>query len=135
MSKFNINDFRQSKEKQREGVWVELGDGASIKVAYSDNPDFQSEFTKLVKPYRMRGTEVPTDKMSDIICECLSKHVLLDWKGIYDGDKEISFSQEKAKALLSEIDFLRDRVVEESKRLENFKLEVISKTEKNSRTS
>ena len=51
--------------------------------------------------------------------------------GIFDGDDELSYSPENAERLLKEIEWIRMRIIEEAKNLENFREKAREATEGN----
>lgn len=129
--KFDINDFRTDDNAKQEGVWVDFGGSAEFKIASLDNPEFQKAFRRKTKPYADMGREIPEKDQEAIMNECLAKHVVLGWKGVFDGDKELKFTTEAALRLMSEISWVRDRVIQEARRLDNFKAKQAEETEGN----
>ena len=119
--KFDINDFRTDKDAKEDGVWVEMGGGASFKLASFDSVAFTEAFRKATKPYNDLGRKIPEADQEVIMCKCMGQHIILDWKGVFDGDNELPFSQEAATRLLSELEWIRDRLIVEARNLENFK--------------
>lgn len=129
--KFDINDFRLDKDAKQNGVWIDFGGGASIKLANFDNPSFTDAFRKATKPYNDLGKKIPEDDQLEIMARTMSRYIILDWKGIFDGDDELSYSPENAERLLKEIEWIRMRIIEEAKNLENFREKAREATEGN----
>jgi len=135
MTKFNINDFRTDEDKQIHGVWVDFGAGAAFKIASLENPEFVEAFRRETKPYTDLGREVPEDDQEDIMVRLMAQHIILDWKNVYDDEEELSYSYENALRLVTEIKWLRDRVIAEARKIANFKAEQREKTSGNSATA
>lgn len=130
--KFDLNDFRVDEKKQVAGVWIDFGGGASSKLASLENPIFIQAFQRKNKSY----TEVQRDNLEEkeqenILLPLMARHVILDWKGVYDGDVEIKYSYEKALEVLREIKWVRDKVLAESRKIANFRADRKEKTTKN----
>lgn len=129
--KFDINDFRLDKTAKQQGVWVEFGGGASFKLANFDNPSFTDAFRKATKPYNDLGKKIPEDDQVEIMARTMSQFIVLDWKGVFDGDEELPYSAENAYRLLKELEWIRDRIIAEARDLENFRIKAREETEGN----
>lgn len=129
--RFDINQFRTDPDKKSQGVWIDFGGGARFKIASFDNQDFANEFRQMLQPYQKLGQEIPRGEQTRILVHCMARHIVLDWEGVFDGDEELPYSEENAKRLLSEIEFVLDRIIEEAKRLENFRKEKAEEIEGN----
>jgi hypothetical protein len=133
--KFDINDFRTDEDKQTTGVWIDFGGGASFKLASLENPIFLEEFRKATKPYTDLGREVPADEQEDIMLRLVASHIILDWKGVFDGDDELPYSFDNAHKLVTEIKWVRDRILMEAKNIANFKADQREATSGNSESA
>ena len=129
--KFDINDFRLDKDAKQAGVWVEMGGGASFKLASFDNPSFTEAFRKATKPYNDLGRKIPEADQAEIMARTMSQFIVLDWKGVFDGDTELPYSADNAFRLLMELEWIRDRLIGEARDLENFKAKAREETEGN----
>ena len=61
-----------------------------------------------------------------------AKHILVDWKGFYDGEEELPYSYTNAVRFLTEIDWLLTTVINEAKNQANFRVEQSKAIEGNS---
>lgn len=129
--KFDLNDYRTDKNAKAHGVWIEFGGNASFKLASFDNAAFTDSFRKATKPYTDLGRKIPETDQAAIMAKCMALHIVLDWKGVYDGDVEMLYSVENAERLLTEIEMVRDRLIQEARSLENFKAKAVEELEKN----
>lgn len=109
----NIAKFKTDGALENEGVWLEVGDGLSLRVARIGNRKHSELWTKLnadPKIVRMAslGT-IPDEEYERMLIEAMAETILLDWKGLTDGDGEaaveIPFSKAKAKEVLKLRDF------------------------------
>lgn len=104
-----ISAFKTDRTKESEGVWVPIGEGASLLIARMNNERYKRVFVELTKPYR---TQVRTGTLSEelaaeILRKCYARAVLLDWKGLQDDDgNDISYSVEEAEEQLKIPDFM-----------------------------
>lgn len=123
--RFNLNDFRTDPELTKAGVWVDFGGGAEFKLAAFESPAFQEDLRKRTKPYQDLGRDVPEADQEEIMIDLMAKHILLDWKGVYDvvdGEEvELEYSVDNARRLLKEITRVREWVVAQSRKVQNFK--------------
>lgn len=119
--KFDINSYRTDPALKQQGVWVDMGAGARIKIAAFDNEDFATNFRKMVEPYAKAGQDVPEEEQKRIMVFCTARYVVLDWEGIFDGEKALKYSVENAERLLNEIEFVRDRIFAEARKYQNFR--------------
>ena len=129
--KFDINDFRTDSVLKTEGVWIDFGGGARIKLASFDNVGFTEAFRKAIKPYADLNRDVPEAEQLNIMCVAMAHHIVLDWENIFDGDKELKHSAAASEKLLKELEPIRDRILQESRNLSNFKQKKVDDTVKN----
>lgn len=105
-----LSKYKTDKDAETNGVWVEVDNGVELKVARINNDKAREERRRLEKPYRNFANGAPEHVQEDILRKVVSKHVLLDWKGVTDDDgKPLTFSAETAEKLFKEFpDFLND---------------------------
>jgi len=130
--KFDIRDFALDKGSKSAGVWIPFGGGAEIKIASFDNPSFTEAFRKATKPYADLGKEIPEADQIEIMARTMSQFVVLDWKGVFDGDAELPYSSDNAYRVLKELEWIRSKIIVEAQKLENFRLKAREETEGNS---
>lgn len=117
-----------------EGVVVYFDGGPAdhehstwVRIARLKNPGFREKFERLMKPHRARiqaGIELPEAVQIEIMCECMSTHVVLDWGGWLDDDgNELPYSPEAAKQLLLRVEDFRDNVLTFSQQQELFRVQ------------
>ena len=133
--KFDLSDFRVDTDAQKGGVWVDFGGDASFKIAALENEDFTAAFRARVEPYTNLGREIPPDEQTEIMIDCMVDHIVIDWKGIFENDEPIPFSKDQCKRVLTEFSWVRDRILEEARKLQNFRDFKNKATEGNSKSA
>lgn len=119
----NLNIPQTDTKKAKEGTWIEYLNEVSIKVARSDNDGYVKALNTAVKEYGKKISEMDDEFANSLICGIIAEHILLDWKGLKDGDgNDIPYSVEFATELLMDesYDHFYDFVVLQSKRNQNF---------------
>ena len=104
---------------EKDGVEVELDDGAVIIVRPIRNADFKRYLNELQKPY-------------DLTRKAVAKHVLIGWKGIELDGKPVKYSPKVAEELMIEFDEFQDDVLSAATARETFREEIVEENEKNS---
>ena len=130
--------FATDKALEDGGAWVDLGEGASIKVARVGNKNYNQLFQRRVKQSRinLNINPLPEDvsqKFEAIIVEAMAETILLGWNGMQEDGVEIPYSKENAIKLLTDYKDFRDIVVEHAKNMDTFRSQEIADTEKNSK--
>lgn len=100
--------FVTNKTKEQEGVWQVGPDGSQFLIARAGNEKFSKLAGELLKPYRklIQMGRADDKVIMPIIADVTARTVLLDWKGMKDGDVEVPYSTEEAKKrLLASTDF------------------------------
>jgi len=121
-----ISRFATDLGLEEDGVWMDIGDGASLKVARVGNPRYRKRIAQLTKPYKrqIRSDTLPEDLSDELVLKAFSETILLDWKGIEDDKgKAIKYSQEAAYKLLSGLRDFRSLVAEIAMEQEAFRAE------------
>ena len=130
--RFDINDFKLDKGAKQDGVWIEMGGDAAFLLAAFDNPSFTDAFRKATKPYNDLGKKISEDDQLEIMARTMSQFIVLNWRGVFDGENELTYSQESAYRLLKELEWIRSKLITEAQSLENFRAKAKEATEGNS---
>lgn len=124
--------FGVNKDLEINGVWF-VFKGMEFLIARINNPKFKALYRKGLEASQVQAQFGGDDDHSDLYLDCVSKAVLLNWKGV-DGEdgQPIPYSPvEGVKAMKSEQLFY-DFVIASSNRLDIFKTQTQDRTEKNS---
>lgn len=119
---------------EKDGVEVNLGDGAAIIVRPMRNENFRKYLNELLKPYERRIQQKRMDgKLQDELTrKAVAKFVLIGWKGIKLDGKEVKYSPEKAVELMERFGDFEEDVLTAAMTRETFRAEVVEENEKNS---
>ena len=109
--------FGTNERLEQDGVWVDLGDGGSVKVARAGNKANRKLLKRLVGPHKaaLRSDRLPDDVLEKLTIECMARTILLDWRGIEEDDgKNVEYSVENAIRLLTAYKDFRDQIAASS---------------------
>ncbi|WP_373081177.1 hypothetical protein [Zhongshania sp.] len=106
-----------TEETSRKGIWAPYY-GAKLRIARMNSPAFINHFNRLMRAHKSQK-HIPEETSNDIMCQCLSKHVLVDWEWEVNGEK-IPYSKDNAYSLLFNDTDARDFVVEFASDLTNY---------------
>jgi hypothetical protein len=117
-------DLKKTKtdpKKELEGVWIHFDQDAEMKIARLRNPAALAAFQE--KTRFVRG-KLTAEKEAAVMTEILADFVLLDWKNITEGGVAVPYTKDNARRILTEFPAVRDFILEEAQRVENFLAEV-----------
>lgn len=97
---------------EAEGVWVDLGEGARIKVARAGNPANRKMLQRMMEKHRvtLRSRNLPEDVLERITIQVMAETILLGWENIEERGEPVPFSVENAERLLGAYRDFRDQV-------------------------
>jgi hypothetical protein len=119
---------------EKDGVEVELDDGAVIIVRPIRNADFKRYLNELQKPYerKIQQKRMDQEALDNLTRKAVAKHVLIGWKGIELDGKPVKYSPKVAEELMIEFDEFQDDVLSAATARETFREEIVEENEKNS---
>lgn len=106
--------FTTDKKAEKEGKWFFLGD-ARLKIASSNATGYLQEFLQS----NIGFDKLTPEQKNDRIAEAMAKHILIDWEGVTENEKEVPYSVEKATEYLKLTHF-QDKVFEVAKDFRSF---------------
>lgn len=116
-----IADYKLDTGKKEEGVWLDLIDGARIKIAYNQSERVERKVLTHQEKSSFRGREQNFEEKAQMMMEIFAEEVVLDWEGIDEEEgKPLPYSTENALKLLKECPPIKNFVFKESARIENF---------------
>lgn len=115
--------FAVDEQKENNGVWLEIGEGASLLIARTGNEHYNKLLEKLQKPHRaaIARNKLSNEVAKTIMIELVAKTVLLGWKNIEYGGEKLEYSYENAKMLLTELKDFRELVSDLAREEANFR--------------
>ena len=132
----DLMNLVMDSDLERDGVWFDLDEVTSIKVARVNSPEYQKALREAMKPYKVqikKGT-VPDYVLHKIIGDVMSDHLVKDWKGLIVNGQEIEYSKKEAKRILTDPKFaeFKDIILEFANDAERYRAEEIEDTSGNS---
>jgi len=113
---FDLSDsFGSNPRASIEGVWVQLGGGAAVKVARLGNKAAKKAYRKIPKASRTAFEEGTVDETTgeNFICQFLAQHILKNWKGFADKGTALGdYDEMKGKKFLMKYRRFRERIWE-----------------------
>ena len=96
--------FGYNKEKATEGIWIDIGQDASIKVAKLGTNQYQLALMRHTRKYQaqLRNNAIDPDIAAEITANTLADAILLDWKGFEENGKRLPYSRANAFRLLKD---------------------------------
>lgn len=119
---------------EKDGVEVELGEGAAIIVRPMRNEQFRKYLQELLKPYerKIQQKRMDVELQDKLTRKAVAKHVLIGWKGIEIDGKEVKYSTAKAEELMERFEDFQEDVLTAAMSRETFRAEIVEENEKNS---
>lgn len=140
-----FSTFKTNKDAERQGKWFDIAgvandDGTKPRFLMArmgrNNPAYQAAMEKQSKELRQAmELDILTDEVAGPVMRgVFCSTVLLDWEHVQDeSGKEIPFSVDNAKSLFEELGDLYLVLVDEAKKLANFRsVELEAATKKSS---
>ena len=124
-----LSKFSTNIDRELEGQWVDIGDGAKVLVARLGNERYVKYLERAYKPYRkmQRTGSVPDDLSRKIFIDSLANCILLGWSGITDdAGVDIPYSVEEAAKSLSLFKDFRELIAEISQESATYRDEEIA---------
>ena len=92
-----LDSIRIDLKMSEEGRWVDFDGDIKLLIARKPNPRYEDVLHALVEKH---GRAVTNDDDMDMTRQAVARCVLLGWKNLTEGGKEIPYSPEKALELL-----------------------------------
>lgn len=114
----NIAAAKERQAKEDAGAWMQYSEGGEFLISYSLNPTFLKRLDRLTRSRRSqlglsqkKDKPLPQEHQDDVLCEAMAGSIVLDWRGLEDGDgNAVPFSEEACKQLLLDLRQLRIEV-------------------------
>lgn len=102
-----IATFATDEKLEAEGKWFPLSKTAKVLVARSGNDNYLAALRKKMKEVQLdlsAGEEA--EKLADeVLIDVMAETLLLGWKGITEGGREVPYSRDQARTYLRIKDF------------------------------
>jgi len=129
----DIENFATDAVAEESGVWINIDDGAQVRIARHGNNTYNRLLRDLSEPYAMsiRQGNLDDDIANKIYIKAAARAILLDWKGILENGQAIAYSAEKAESFLFNYPDFRKLIEALSLERENFRKSVEENSIKN----
>lgn len=123
--KFDGDIYKMStmdEAKVLEGTEVHYGNGITFRLAKLGNRRFKDYWAVISKPYQRaldKGT-LDTETHEGLIIDALARTVVLGWSGIKVKGKAFPYTVKNAITLMTDLEEVREFVVEEAGKFTNF---------------
>lgn len=120
-AKFGFDDTLETK-----GVWCDLGDGSCL-IARFGNEKHQQTMVELRTAYKkeLEADTPESQKLSrDLLIRTLVNTIVLDWKGMSYGGKELPYTPENATKVLQHREF-REWVIGQALNADHYRATVL----------
>lgn len=100
-----LEKFKSNLQNENAGVWMELGEGARVKLARINSKPYRKELVEKMKPHRVAlDNGVLDEEISKrIIAECMANHIIKDWEGFtLNGEPYVYSKQHVIDVLMDE---------------------------------
>lgn len=117
----DIAQFKGDAALETGGKWIKFHD-CEFLIAANMNPNHKKALHKLAKknPLAIRRGDIAEQER--IAIEAMAGTVLLDWRGVKNGELDFPYTPENAITLLK-IQIIRDFIADESQQISNFQAE------------
>ena len=129
----DLSKFKTDGDLSQNGVVVDIGEGATVTVARSNNEKFTKSLRATAKKYGRSFKSLADDKLERLLMESYCGTVLLNWSGFKKDGEDLPFSRETAIELLLDKEYvdLRKLIEDLADEPETFRTEVIEEVVKN----
>jgi hypothetical protein len=104
---FNVSQNKRDRVSEEKGSWMPYDEDCAFLVARNNNSDYSKFISKCLRENALNKNEESENSLTDEqLLEGASRFLLIGWRGVFDGKKELPYSVEAAKALLDEHDDL-----------------------------
>lgn len=116
--------FATDEKLEVEGKWFPMGAKAKVLVARTGNPRYLKALRQLMKDAQVDHDDTSDENealVTDLVVTAMAQTILVGWQGLQYQGKDLPYSVENAKLLLS-VKAFRKRVAEIADRHESFLL-------------
>lgn len=130
-----ITIYRTSPELEKNGIWLDFGNGLRIKIrrAGGRNLFFEQVLQAKMKPYRFQIEHGRLDPETDqkLLREAYAEAVIIDWQWMDQDGNPLPFTTENVLALLEADPDLFGEIRQQAQKLANFAAEQLEQDAKN----
>ena len=109
-------------------LWIPFYNGSKLKLTSLRSVIYEANLAKLAREREIvldPNNEETLEIYEDILCEALSKFILLDWEGVEISGKEYNYTPELGKQTLLKYSKLKQFVIEQATQLTDYSYTII----------
>jgi hypothetical protein len=103
---FNVSQNKRDRVSEQKGSWMPYDEDCAFLVARNNNSAYSKFISKCLRENASNKGEDEGSLTDEQLLDGASNFILLGWRGVVDGKKEVPYSVEAAKSLLDEHDDL-----------------------------
>lgn len=123
----DLNVDRVSEKESEQGKWFEYAEGLEFLIGRWNNKKHNKALEHMAKRYskEIESKRMSNEKAERLFVEAMIGNVLLDWRGLMNGNQPFPFSPDNARDLLLHPEYIeiKDWIVNISQEMENFRIE------------
>ena len=115
--------FRLDEKRAREGAPIELAPGVLLFIARMNNPVYAERLLKFYRKnkFAIERNLIEQNQADDMLCQILAETIFVGWEGFTHEGAVLADTVEQRKWALMTYPLLREKVVEESQNVANFR--------------
>lgn len=103
---FNMSENKRDRVIEEKGSWMPYDEDCAFLVARNNNSGYSKFISKCLRENASSKDGDEGGLTEDQLLEGASRFILLGWRGVVDGKKEVAYTVEAAQSLLDEHDDL-----------------------------
>lgn len=126
--------YGTDRNLENEGAWIDLGDGAKVKIARLTNRSFREYLDKKRRTHRHAievGGQAAEDLATRFATQGLARYVLLGWEGFAVDGVDLEYTIQNAERVLDEFPDFRAQVMAIAADRANFRAQEVAEAGKN----
>lgn len=138
MAGFDLSvEYDFDEDAEVNGVWEDLGNGASVKVAHTGNPKYKEVMKGFPRQVmaRAQSGRIKTEEELHYICLLAARTLLTGFKGLHEKGVLLEYSERSAYDILKAHKGFRSKIAELADDEDRFRAETLEDDEKNSLAS
>jgi hypothetical protein len=129
---FNVSENKRDRFSEQQGSWMPYDADCAFLVARNNSSAYSKFISKCLRENASNKNGEDEGSLTDEqLLEGASNFLLLGWRGVVDGKKEVPYSVEAAKSLLDEHDDLYREIALYATARSNYLLKRDAKDAKN----
>ena len=100
---------KRDRSAEQKGAWMKLDADCSFLIARNNNPEYKKHISKSLRESAAANQgsseiDIAESLTDEAMLEGTARYLLIGWKGVTSGGKEIEYSVDASRELLDEHD-------------------------------